>query len=568
MKKLFSMAALALVGAGMTFTACSSDNIAGVEAPNTEQAQDNDQVLRLAVACNSENLDTRAAAGNATERKLYSAEAKQSINYVKVIIVKVSDDATVADFSQYHLDKDTVMAEKTFNNWMEQSAAESPNAGERESSWKLTKAEKLKPGNYVAYAVGYTKEANYTGLADFAKIAKKDVIAKDANGQFTVTHTENGTTTTVNLPLKVKKDAVGVDEVFAGATYFTVEKKVSGNTTTDVFNATLRLHRQVAGQLTYVTNIPVYGDPELEYDGHSCGSIKATKLRLVAKTRNDENTFNDFNSAFIETATDNSNVWFKMYGSRSTKANAADALYYDAANATATTMNAYKVWETDIYEWFRRDLDGNGILNIKDTYIATTTGSNTTYTYTETVTDDDGNTTDVYLWKNPLSPTTYKTGTTTVDKETNSYSPILRRGTILAGNFLVPFAISTADDVTFELQELGYVDNDNTKAEIVIRKWDIKLPAAANAQATDQANQDLLNVAGTKNKETHYDIYRNHLYSIGKRMKDDKDNPKPDEPDPDPDDPDDPDIPENLMKQSLNIIVNAVWENVHGMDVD
>lgn len=568
MKKLFSMAALALVGAGMTFTACSSDNIAGVEAPNTEQAQDNDQVLRLAVACNSENLDTRAAAGNATERKLYSAEAKQSINYVKVIIVKVSNSVK-ADFSRYELQGAEVVGAKTFDNWMEQSAAESPNAGERESSWKLPKEDRLKPGKYVAYAVGYTNAANYTGLADFAKIAKGDAIAKDANGKITVSHKESdNSTTTVNLPLMVTKDAVGVDEVFAGATYFTVEKKVSGNTTTDVFNATLRLHRQVAGQLTYVTNIPVYGDPELEYDGHSCGSIKATKLRLVAKTRNDENTFNDFNSAFIETATDNSNVWFKMYGSRSTKANAADALYYDAANATATTMNAYKVWETDIYEWFRRDLDGNGILNIKDTYIATTTGSNTTYTYTETVTDDDGNTTDVYLWKNPLSPTTYKTGTTTVDKETNSYSPILRRGTILAGNFLVPFAISTADDVTFELQELGYVDNDNTKAEIVIRKWDIKLPAAANAQATDQANQDLLNVAGTKNKETHYDIYRNHLYSIGKRMKDDKDNPKPDEPDPDPDDPDDPDIPENLMKQSLNIIVNAVWENVHGMDVD
>lgn len=532
MKKLFSMAALALVGAGMTFTACSSDNIAGVEAPNTEQAQDNDQVLRLAVACNSENLDTRTTtAGTAAQRSLWSSEAKQSINYVKIVILKLDPQFSIPtgedakDITKYSILRgaNAKVAVHTFNNWMAQSAV-GPNTGERESLWKLATDEKLEDGKYIAYAVGYNKEVSatsepeYTGLYNFENIENVT-----RSSQVTVMHSATTGVITVGdatLPLEVTQYSDDTQEIFAGMTNFEVTTKKTGNSSSSVFNATLRLHRMVAGQLSYVTKIPVHGDAERELTltvgGKSttvnCGSIAATKLRLVAKHRYTKLGFNNFNSAFVAEdnttgATDN-----RMYIVNGNTDATADTKY---GATTGSTNDAYVIWTEELKNWFgtgTMDTNGDNILDNNDTG-----------------------------WTNHIDAT--------------NKNPLIKKGSVLAGKFLIPFGVAE-DDVTFELQELG--DYDANNKDLIIRTWKINIP-----DADKQYGKYLSGTSGATNAGQTYNIYRNHLYSIGKRTADnDKDN----TPDPDPDDDDD--QPENLLKQSLNLIVNAVWENVHGMEVE
>lgn len=527
MKKLFSMAALALVGAGMTFTACSSDNIAGVEAPNTEQAQDNDQVLRLAVACNSENLDTRTTtAGTAAQRKLWSAEAKQSINYVKIVILKLDETVTpptdedAKDITKYTIDTSVKPAVHTFNNWMAQSAV-GPNKGERESLWKLTTTdEKLENGKYIAYAVGYNKEVSatsepeYTGLYNFESVTKQSNVTQDATSKVI-------TVGDASLPLEVTQPTTCAEtqEIFAGMTNFEVTTQKTGNSSKSVFNATLRLHRMVAGQLSYVTKIPAHGDAERELTltvgGKSttvnCGSIAAKKLRLVAKHNYTQMGFNNFNSAFIAeagaTAADN-----RMYIVNGK----TDLTTKDGKYADATSNDAYVVWTETLSEWFhgsKMDTNGDNILDYNDT------------------------------WHNAIA-------------KNNNYTnanPLIKKGSVLAGKFLIPFGVAE-DDVTFELQELGDYDADHT--DLIIRTWKINIPTTDK-----QYGKYLSGTNGATNAGQTYNIYRNHLYSIGKRMADNDNNENPDPKDDD-------DQPENLLKQSLNLIVNAVWENVHGMEVE
>lgn len=218
MKKslLFSFMVAGLV----MMSSCTKENVIVVGGDDSNAAQ---QIV-LQVANTGDGLQTRAG------RPLYSSEAKQSVENVKVIICnKVDNKVAYVD---------------NIDSWNTVSTAYNTNGHGREKL--LTLKNKLGAGSYVAYAFAY-----YTG-SDYKEIESKIAgVNKEA-------------TFTPNTVLELK-DGVKGEEIFAGSVEFDVTKGVG-------FKRPIVLNRQVAGTFGYFEAIPYI-------EG-------ATKLQLVASTRN------------------------------------------------------------------------------------------------------------------------------------------------------------------------------------------------------------------------------------------------------------------------------------------
>lgn len=209
MKKLF-LSAMAVVT--MLFTACTS---------NDELVQNDEAGVQRII------LAVENASGNATRagRELLSSEAKQSIQNVKVIITKQSDN--------------TIVYVKDYTDW-NNTESTTYNAGGhgRQAEIVLSGSDKLAAGSYNIYAIGYHTGSQYTMGADVAlatELAKYTKVASAPYNQF-VPNT------------LLKANAVTAEEIFAGYNSMTV-------TGTGV-KTTIVLHRQVAGVFAYVDEIP------------------------------------------------------------------------------------------------------------------------------------------------------------------------------------------------------------------------------------------------------------------------------------------------------------------------
>lgn len=230
MKKSYLFSALA---AGMVMlSACSNDSdlANGGSVETTEVAQ---QIV-LQVANSGDGMQTRAG------RPLYSSEAKQSIENVKVIICNKADNKVAYG----HL----------ITTWKDDSKAYNTNGHGREML--LTLDEKLGEGSYVAYAFAYHNGSDY-----------KEIDNKIANVAI-------GTEFTPNTVLELNNGVMG-EEIFAGSVDFEVTKGVG-------FKRPIVLNRQVAGTFGYFEAIPYI-------EG-------ATKLQLVASTRNQDLVLGQFHN--------------------------------------------------------------------------------------------------------------------------------------------------------------------------------------------------------------------------------------------------------------------------------
>lgn len=211
MKKLFFFA---MTAATMLFTACSSND-------DAVAIQDDEANVQRIV------LQVENANGNATRagRTLLSSEAKQSIENVKVIITKQSDN--------------TIVYTKDYTDWDDtESEAYTSGGHGRKAEIVLSGDNKLAAGNYYIYAIGYSEGSQYTMGADVAvknELAKYSKTAADPYDKF--------------LPNAIlKANAVTAEEIFAG--YNTLNVAGTGLKTTVV------LHRQVAGIFVYAKEIP------------------------------------------------------------------------------------------------------------------------------------------------------------------------------------------------------------------------------------------------------------------------------------------------------------------------
>lgn len=291
----------ALAASSLLFSACSSDDA----VVSTEGQNEAVQQIVLQVASSGDGLSTRAG------RPLYSSQALQTIQNVRVLIYNADTKAIVKD------EKKDWKTSTTYTNHG------------RELTLTYKGDQRLEKGNYKVMAVGYSDNSDYN--------YSLDVTSTDAL---------TGKYSDITATLKAGKVA---EEVFAGDAALTIgtDKKITNLTNGEENGVAVTLHRQVAGSFGYFQNIPA-----------SVNGKAAATLRLVVRGKNDKLTFNNFNSSFTTT---NNNIKYYVNGSTST----------GAALATTDKFfngdNGYVLYSIDLKTWFPQlDENNDGLLNAQD----------------------------------------------------------------------------------------------------------------------------------------------------------------------------------------------------------
>lgn len=293
----------ALAASSLLFSACSSDDA----VVSTEGQNEAVQQIVLQVASSGDGLTTRAG------RPLYSSQALQTIQNVRVLIYNSATKAIVKD-------------EKL--NWKEKSNPYDNHGRQYTLTYKGT--ERLEAGNYKVMAVGYSDNSDYNYSLDVTSATAlsgkySDIIATLKEG---------------------KKEA---EEVFAGDADLKigVDKNITNFTSGEKNGVAVTLHRQVAGSFGYFQNIPA-----------SVNGKAAATLRLVVRGKNDKLTFDNFNSSFTTTG---STIQYYVNGSTSTDAPLASDAKFNNNEA------GYVLYSIDLKTWFPQlDENGDGVLNAQD----------------------------------------------------------------------------------------------------------------------------------------------------------------------------------------------------------
>lgn len=294
----------ALAASSLLFSACSSDDA----VVSTEGQNEAVQQIVLQVASSGDGLTTRAG------RPLYSSQALQTIQNVRVVIYDATTNAIVKDKQLNWKDS------KTYTNHG------------RQLTLTYKGDERLGEGNYKVMAVGYSDNSDYTYSLD---------VTSDA--------ALTGNYSDITATLKAGKVA---EEVFAGDAALTInaDKKITNLTKGEDDGVAVTLHRQVAGSFGYFQNIPA-----------SVNGKAAATLRLVVRDKNDVLTFNNFNSSFTANGATGSTIKYYVNGSKSTSAATADAKFNN-------NEDGYVLYSIDLNTWFPGgDQNSDGVLNAEDT---------------------------------------------------------------------------------------------------------------------------------------------------------------------------------------------------------
>lgn len=293
----------ALAASSLLFSACSSDDAVVSTVGQNEAVQ---QIV-LQVASSGDGLTTRAG------RPLYSSQALQTIQNVRVVIYNADTKEIVKDATQ---------------DWTKSTTYNNHGHG-RQFTLTFKGDQRLNAGNYKVMAVGYSNESDYN-------------YSLDATNAVGLTYSD------ITATLKAgKKDA---EEVFAGDAALTIgdDKKITNLTNGEENGVAVTLHRQVAGSFGYFQNIPA------KVDGKT-----AKTLRLVVRDKNDVLTFNNFNSSF--TTAEASTIKYYVNGSKSAAAPSSDAQFKDGGKG-------YVLYSIDLNTWFPGgDNNKDGLLNAEDT---------------------------------------------------------------------------------------------------------------------------------------------------------------------------------------------------------
>lgn len=296
----------ALAASSLLFSACSSDDA----VVSTEGQNEAVQQIVLQVASSGDGLTTRAG------RPLYSSEALQTIQHVRVLIYNTKTNAIVKDEQL-----DWTKSDKYDNHGRQHTLTYKGN-------------DRLEGGSYKVMAVGYSDNSDYT-------------YALDVTGASLTGKTYSDITATLK---DGKKDA---EEVFAGDATLTIgdDKKITNLTQGEDDGVAVTLHRQVAGSFGYFQNIPA------KVDGKT-----AKTLRLVVRDKNDVLTFNNFNSSFTAAGATGSTIKYYVNGSKSATAPTSDAQFKGGDKG-------YVLYSIDLNTWFPDgDKNSDGLLNAEDTW--------------------------------------------------------------------------------------------------------------------------------------------------------------------------------------------------------
>ena len=300
----------ALAASSLLFGACSSDDA----VVNTTAQNEAVQQIVLQVASSGDGLTTRAG------RPLYSSQALQTIENVRVLIYNADTKAIVKD------EKKDWKTSTTYTNHG------------RELTLTYKGDDRLPAGNYKVMAVGYSDNSDYTYDLN---VAGKDALT--------------GKTYSRDITATLNSGKVA-EEVFAGDAALTINdnKQITTLTPGEENRLAVTLHRQVAGSFGYFQNIPA-----------KVGGKKAKTLRLVVRDKNDMLTFKDFNSSFTATGAEGSTIKYYVNGSKSATAPTPDA-HFNNDNGD----DGYVLYSIDLNTWFTEgDKNNDGLLNAADTWV-------------------------------------------------------------------------------------------------------------------------------------------------------------------------------------------------------
>ena len=295
---------MAILACGLlTFSACSNDDAFNEDETNVTAGETRNVELTFNFSVNS-GEQTRGG------RPLYSSEALQQVNEMKVYVFKeVSDDNYV--YSKEITDDGNF----GFNN--------STAAGTESHSYTLT--DKLTDGKYKFLAVGY----------------------EDGYGATFKTLTMTPDETKLSDLLLELNEGQNADEVFSG-----VSDAVDVSATSTSFNVGVELHRVVAGILGYFKNVPyqIENGGKMVQVKHVLVNVvkKGTSAKLADRTANgveDKYTIIDINMSSY--SKDGDNNWYAVNaqsgGDVATVANSVLQGAYSLPIAVVTGSNTLEV---------------------------------------------------------------------------------------------------------------------------------------------------------------------------------------------------------------------------------
>lgn len=530
--------------ASLAFSSCTKEVFVVQDGEGVEEIQEDGQVLTLQVSNSGDGLTTRAG------RPLLSSQAKQDINTIILYVVAKDGNNSGKVVLEKTISADEWKNALAYNNT-------SGHGKQLQISFKNSDKQKLAEGSYTIYAVGY-----YETGANYKDIKIDSAPTTTGEGSTPVFFPENG------LYALLNNNDNPAEEIFAGQ----VEVKVveadgdsyittsTGSTKKD--KPTLVLNRQVAGVTGYFTNLPA-----------KVGDQIPTKIRLVASNKSNKVHFTSMFSGETD-GTTTAAVTNVVNGSASGLT--ADPPYWNSSK------KGYKVYEIELSEFFPQlkekypdsapernynfadlDLDGDGFVGYKDAQAWVYNGK-------------DNIPEDFTHWSQNIQggQSVGSTGKTTQKlstfwKNPNEKTQTLVAGSVFAGEFIIPF-LQVSGTNTFELQLLDEHDK-------ILKTWNVQVPdgqKVTNPTLAEGIASDGTPTISDDQSTLIYNIYRNHLYSLGLKTNDIEDGGEPGtdpvdpKPEPDPDtDPED--KPEDLSKgQDLLINVNDNWEIIHQMVID
>lgn len=545
----------ALAAGVLLFSACKSEDIPA--QGGNESANDQKLVLNLATGGNQ-----ASRAG----RPLLSSAAGQDIDKLTLFFIK--EDGNIA------LKKEISSAE-----WHNGATAYDKGM-QIEISLKASNEESLPASiggtKYTVYAVGYSEDTDYDN--GFLKASlTKNVAFSQADNFWAQTEEKTG------------------EEIFAGEAKITAIQKGSTNNETCLIQTPesdaaypdspamavpfIVLNRQVAGVTGYFTNIRTG-----KMTTGTGLTAKPVKLRLVASGRNNRVKFESLVSGetntSISAATANA-VNYVINGAQNGDLGNAKV---DARFLNSSTDDAYVVYEVNLADWFKYgretgrstfadcDINKDGVVGFEDA-IAYVYGKENVANLQEGQLES--------TWSEAIKGNKVSIGAGPSEVQCNALSGFwaipasnkgqqLVAGSVFAGEFLIPFA-QKAGKNTFELQLL---DKDGQ----ILDHWNVRIPEGEKytKPGDEDVSTGVIATADSDISTSIYNVFRNHVYSLGLKAQDtdnggpvDPTDPTTPEPDPKPEPDDDKDEPSDLsVGQNLLINVNDQWEIIHQMEID
>lgn len=533
----------ALAAGVLLFSACKSEDIPAQSG--NESANDQKLVLNLATGGNQ-----ASRAG----RPLLSSAAGQDIDKLTLFFIDEGGDIA--------LKKEISSAE-----WHNGATAYDKGM-QIEISLKASNGENLTASTdgtkYTVYAVGYSEGTAYNDGFLNGSLTKGAAFTQAGNF-WAQTEEKTG------------------EEIFAGEAEITAIQNSSTSETcliqtpegTAAYPASpamavpsIVLNRQVAGVTGYFTNIRT-GRMQAGSTGLTAEPVK---LRLVASGRNNRVKFENLVSG--ETTT-NTTVNYVINGTQNSN---LDNAKVDARFLNSSTDDAYVVYEVNLADWFKygddQTVTGEGVLAKRSSFADCDLNKDGVVGFEDAV---------YYVYGKEPSDEELKNWSTDLKGEngknklsdfwaipTSNKGQQLVAGSVFAGEFLIPFA-QKAGKNTFELQLL---DQDGQ----ILDHWNVRIPEDEMYTSTNVPSPPTGTIisATYDTNEFVYNVFRNHVYSLGLKAQDtdnggpvDPTDPSTPEPDPKPEPDNDKDEPSDLsVGQNLLINVNDRWEIIHQMEID